>query len=367
MRTTGKIWLAAPLTAALVVSALARAAEEKVLNVYNWSDYIAEDTLAAFTAKTGIKVNYDVYDSNEILDAKLLAGRSGYDLVFPTATPWFARQIAAGAYRKLDRSKIANWRRIDPRVLERLKVADPGNDYGLPYMMAGTGVGYNVALVKKAMPDAPIGSSAMLLDPGTLAKLQRCGVTVLDTVEEMFPAALAYAGRNPLSTAQADMDVAVRTLAAARPFWRYTHSSTYINDLANGAICVAMGYAGDLVQARARAREAGRGTEIAIFLPKEGTTFNIDVLAVPKDAPHPDNAHLFIDFILDPETIGKITNKIGYANAVPDSRPAVRPALLDDPVVNPPPDARLYMLPLVPDAFERARNRAWNRIKSRRG
>ena len=367
MIAMGKVGLAALVAAAAIAAApCARAAEEKVLNVYNWSDYIADDTLAAFTARTGIKVNYDVYDSNEILDAKLLAGRSGYDLVFPTATPWFARQIKAGAYRKLDRSKIANWKRVDPKVLDRLKVADPENAYGLPYMMAGTGIGYNIALVKKTMPDAPIGSLAMILDPKTLAKLQGCGVTVLDTVEEVFPAALAFVGRDPLSTAQADMDMSAKVLTAARPFWRYTHSSTYINDLANGATCVAMGYAGDLVQARARAREAKRGVEIGIFLPKEGTTFNIDVMAVPKDAPHPENAQLFIDFILEPQTIAKITNKIGYANAVPGSRPFIRPDLLADPAVSPPADAKLHMLPLVSDTFERARNRAWNRIKARR-
>jgi putrescine transport system substrate-binding protein len=360
-------WLAA-LAVAMAVAAApsARSAEEKVLNVYNWSDYIADDTLAAFTARTGIKVNYDVYDSNEILDAKLLAGHSGYDLVFPTATPWFARQIKAGAYRRLDRSKIANWRRVDPKVLDRLKVADPANAYGLPYMMAGTGIGYNIALVTKAMPDVPIGSLAMVLDPGTLAKLQGCGVTVLDTVEEIFPAALAFAGRDPVSMAPADVERSIKVLTAARPFWRYTHSSTYINDLANGAICVAMGYAGDLVQARSRAREAKRGVGIGIFLPKEGTTFNIDVMAIPKDAPHPENAERFIDFILDPQIIARITNKIGYANAVPDSRPYVRPDLLADPAVNPSANVKLHMLPLVPDAFERARNRAWNRIKARR-
>lgn len=368
MMATGKGALLATLIvgAILMNAQAARAVEEKLLNVYNWSDYIADEVLAAFTARTGIRVNYDVYDSNEILDAKLLAGRSGYDLVFPTATPWFARQIKAGAYRKLDRAAIQNWLHVDYRVLERLKVADPENEYGLPYMMAGTGIGYNVAQVRKAMSEAPIGSLAMILDPATLGRLQGCGVTVLDTVEEVFPAALVYAGAEPLSTARSDTEIAVKVLSAARPFWRYTHSSTYINDLANGATCVAMGYAGDLVQARARAQEAGRGVEIAIFLPKEGTTFNIDVMAVPKDARHPANAHRFIDFLLNPETIGLITNRIGYANAVPASRSFVRPELLADPAVNPPPDARLHMLPLISDALERERNRAWNRIKARR-
>jgi putrescine transport system substrate-binding protein len=233
-------------------------------------------------------------------------------------------------------------------------------------MMAGTAIGYNVALVRRAMAGAPVGSLKMILDPATLTKLKGCGVTVLDTVEEMFPAAQAFAGRDAMSTAGPDMDAAQKVLAAARPFWRYTHSSTYINDLANGAICVAQGYAGDLVQARARAREAKRGVDIAIFLPREGTTFNIDVMAMPRDAPHPQNAHLFINHLLEPATVGAISNKIGYANAVPESRPFVRPALLADPVVNPPADAKLHMLPIVADSVERARNRAWNRIKARR-
>ncbi len=344
----------------------ARAAEEKVLNVYNWSDYITEDVLAAFSQRTGIKINYDVYNSNDILDAKLLAGRSGYDVVFPSATPYFAKQIRAGALRPLDRAKIANWRLLDAKTMGQLKAVDPGNAHGAPYLMAGTGIAYNIAKLRDAMPDAPIGSLAMVFDPAVVAKLAPCGVIVLDAAEEVFPAALAWAGRDPRSTADDDIRRAVEIVTAVRKHYRYLHSSTYINDLANGSICVALGYAGDLVQARKRAAEAGRGVEIGIFLPREGAAYNIDVMAIPKDAPHPDNAHLFIDYLLEPTVIARITNAVGYANAVPASRPHIDLATREDQVIFPPPDAKLYSVPVATDAFERARNRAWNRVRAAR-
>lgn len=350
----------------LGLAPLTRAAEEKVLNVYNWSDYITEDVLATFSQRTGIKVNYDVYDSNDILDAKLLAGRSGYDLVFPSATPYFAKQIKAGALRPLDRAKIANWRQLDAETMNRLKAADPNNGYGVPYLMAGTGIGYNLAKVRAVMPDAPIGSLAMVFDPAVVSKLASCGVVVLDAAEEVFPAALAWSGRDPRSTSDDDLKRAADVLSTVRKHYRYLHSSTYINDLANGSICVAMGYAGDLVQARKRATEAGQGVEIDIFLPREGAVFNIDVMAIPKDAPHPENAHLFINYLLEPAVIAKITNAVGYANAVPASRQFVEPAVRNDKVIFPPPDAKLYSVPVATDAFERARNRTWSRVRTSR-
>ncbi|MCB1740089.1 MAG: polyamine ABC transporter substrate-binding protein [Gammaproteobacteria bacterium] len=350
----------------IVACGVCRADEEKVLNVYNWSDYITEQALADFTARTGIKVNYDVYDSNEVLDAKLLTGNSGYDVVFPSATPYLARQILAGAYQKLDRSALSNYARIDPKVLAQMQVADPSNEYGVPYMMAGTGVGYNVDKVKAAAPDAPIGSLAMLFDTAVLEKLQGCGVSVLDSPEEVFSAALAYLGLDPNSTEQAHLDKATELLSAARPYYRYIHSSSYINDLANGATCVAMGYAGDLVQARERAREAGNGVVIDIFLPREGAAFNIDVMAIPVDAPHPGNAHAFIDHLLTPEVIGSISSAVGYANAVPASREYMDEAMRKDPAVNPPAEIELYSFKLMDSNFERQRSRAWNRVKTRR-
>jgi len=359
--------LLAALAACVLLAApfsLARADEEKVLNVYNWSDYITDETLKNFADDTGIKVNYDVYDSNDVLEAKLMAGRSGYDLVFPSATPYFAQQLKAGIYRKLDKAKIPNAKGVDGHVLAQLKLADPTNEYALPYMTGGTGVGYNIAKVKAAMPDAPIGSLAMLFDVKALAKLKGCGVTLLDASEEGIPAALAYLGKNPLSTDTKDLEAAGALLAKTRPFYKYIHSSTYINDLANGEICVAMGYDGDLVQARNRAKEAGGKVAIGIFLPKEGARLDIDVMAIPKDAAHPDNAAKFIDYLLRPEVIGAITNEIGYANSVPAADAHIDPDIRKDPVIYPPPDAKVYLEPVVPRAYEQARNRVWTRFKT---
>jgi putrescine transport system substrate-binding protein len=341
----------------------ASAEEEKVVNVYNWSDYVAPDTIEEFTKRTGIKVNYDVYDSNEVLEAKLLVGKSGYDVVFPSAMPYLARQVKAEVYQKLDFSKLPHAKGVDPKVLGQLKAADPQNAYALPYMMAGTGVGY---VKSKMPPDAPIGSLAMLFDPKTVNALKPCGVTLLDTPDEVLPAALAYIGRDPNSTSDADLKAAGEVVSKARAGYRYFHSSSYINDLANGAICVAQGYAGDLFQARKRATEAKNGVEIGIFLPKEGAIFNIDVMAIPKDAPHPENAHKFIDYLLEPKVVAAVTNAVGYANAVSAAREFVAREINDDPVVYPPPEAKLYTATLVTSKFERERNRLWTRIKTGR-
>jgi putrescine transport system substrate-binding protein len=351
---------------ALPAMPAAQADEEKVLNVYSWSDYIAPDTLSEFTKRTGIKVNYDVYDSNEALEAKLMVGKSGYDVVLPSAMPYFGKQIAAGLYRKLDLSKIPSAKGVDPAVLKMLQTADPENAYGLPYLMAGTGIGYIQSKIAPLLPEPPIGSLAMLFDPKAVNALKPCGVTLLDTPDEVFPAALAYVGKDPTSTSEEDLAAAAKVVGAVRPAFRYFHSSSYINDLANGSICVALGYAGDLFQARKRAREAKNGVEIGIFLPKEGAAFNIDVMAIPKDAPHPENAEKFIDFVLEPKTIAAITAAVGYANAVPASRAFIPAEIADDPVVYPPPGAKLYTAVMETPKFERERNRLWTRIKTGR-
>ena len=351
---------------ALLAAPPARADEEKVLNVYSWSDYIAPDTLSEFTKRTGIKVNYDVYDSNEALEVKLMVGKSGYDVVFPSAMPFFAKQINAGLYQKLDLAKIPNAKGVDPVVLARLKTADPQNAYGLPYLMAGTGIGYIKSKITPLLPEPPVGSLAMLFDPKTANALKPCGVTLLDTPDEVFPAALAYIGKDPTSTSEEDLKAAGKVVSEARSAYRYFHSSSYINDLANGSICVALGYAGDLFQARKRAREAKNGVEIGIFLPKEGAVFNIDVMAIPKDAPHASNAHKFIDFLLEPKNIAAITAAVGYANAVPTSREFIPAEIVNDPVVYPPADQKLYTAVLETPKFERERNRLWTRIKTGR-
>lgn len=360
-------FLAATLSSVLIIlpgSAPAAAQEEKVLNVFNWSDYVAPDTIANFEKETGIKVNYDVYDSNDILETKISVGKSGYDVVFPSASPFFARQVKAGLYQKLDLSKIPNAKGVNPKVLQQLASADPGNAHGLPYMMAGTGVGYIKSKIDKLLPNAPIGGLAMLFDPKVVKALKPCGVTVLDAPEEVLPAAMSYTGKSPVSVSTDDLEAAGKTVMAARPSYRYIHSSSYINDLANGAICVTQGYAGDLFQARKRAQEAKNGVEIGIFLPKEGAAFNIDVMAIPKDAPHPDNAHKFINYLLTPKVIANITAAVGYANAVPASLEFVPAEIKNDPVVFPPEEVKLYTPVLASPAYERARNRLWTRIKA---
>ena len=358
----------------LVAAALAfgaqspsRAAEEKVLNVYNWSDYIAPDTIETFNKATGIKVNYDVYDSNETLFAKLQAGQSGYDLVFPSATPFLAQGIKAGIFKTLDRSKITRFSSLDPAMLKSMEVADPGNTHGVPYMIAATGIGYNVDKIKKILgSDVKPDSWSLIFDPAIVAKLKDCGVSLLDTPTETFPAALIYAGKNGASADKADLTFASDVVMKIRPFIKYFHSSKYINDLANGDTCVAHGYVGDLVQARTRANEANKGVHIAIYIPKEGAVLNIDAAAVPADAPHPDNAQAFIDFLLQPDVIAAVTNTVGYANAVLPAKALVKKELLNDPAIYPPAEmqAKEFELPLVTPDYERLRTRAWTKVKT---
>lgn len=358
--------LIAAVALALAAAASAVAEEEKVLNVYNWSDYIAEDTLDRFTAETGIKVNYDVYDSNEVLEAKLMAGSSGYDVVFPSASPYVARHVPAGIYRKLDRAKLPNWEKLRPSLVKALQASDPGNEHAVPYMVAGTGIGYNRAKLAEAAPDAPTDSWALLFDPEWAAKLQRCGIALLDDPDEVFAAAFTYLGIDPATESREDLEQAEALLNAVRPHIKYFHSSTYINDLANGDICVAHGYGGDLVQARDRAAEAGQGVEIKVYLPKEGAQAVIDVMAIPADARHPDNAHAFIDFMMRPDVVGPITNAVGYANAVEGADRYVDPERLADPVIYPDAETRdrLFVVPPKSQSYNRLRTRTWTRIKT---
>ena len=342
-------------------------ADEPLLHIYNWSDYIAADTLANFEKETGIKVTYDVYDSNEVLEAKLLAGHSGYDVVVPSASPYLARQITAGAYRPLDKAKLPNLRNLDPRMLEIAATADPGNVYGVPYLWSITGLGFNVAMLERALgADVPRDSLALLFDPAFAEKLARCGVELLDTPQEVVPAALAYLGLDPKSRDLADLDRATTLLGAIRPYVRKFHSSQYINDLAAGDVCIALGYSGDVIQARNRAAEAESGADIAFRVPREGAQMSIDMLAIPRDAPHPDNALRFIDYILRPEVIAAISDAVSYPNPNRVATPLVRPEIRDDPGIYPPDSVRqLFYLPEpAPRAYERLRTRAWNRAKS---
>ncbi len=350
-----------------VASASASAEEAKLLNIYNWSDYIAHDTVPNFEKETGIKVNYDVYDSNDTLEAKLLAGHSGYDLVVPSASPYLARQAASGVYRKIDKAALKNYGNLDPQILDAAAKADPGNQYGVPYMWGTTGFGYNRAMVKAALGDhAPTDSSALIFNPANAKRLAACGISLLDSAQELFPAALAYLGRNPLSRDPADLDRAAKVIEAIRPYIRKFNSSEYINDLANGDLCVAWGYSGDVVQARNRARDAKNGVDIAYTIPKEGAMIWIDMMAIPADAPHPGNALKFIDYILRPEVVAKISDTVAYANPNKAATPLVAASIRNDPNIYPPAAvrARLFFDTPVTPQYERLRTRAWTRIKT---
>ncbi len=350
-----------------VLPLLGARAEEKWLHVYNWSDYIAPDTIADFTKETGIEVTYDVYDGNEVLEAKLLAGHSGYDIVVPSASPYMARQIAAGAYHELDKAKLPNLNNLDPQILALAATADPGNAHGVPYLWSVTGIGYNTALLDRALGDAaPRDSLALLFDPAYAQKLAACGIALLDTPQEIVPAALAYLGRDPKSHAEADLAEAIALIDKVRPYVRKFHSSQYLNDLATGDICIALGYSGDVIQARNRAREAESPVEIAFRVPREGAQMSIDMLGIPVDAPHPDNAHVFINYILRPDVIAAITNAVSYPNPNLAATPLVDPEIRDDPGIYPPESLKrlLYIDLPAPRAYERARTRAWTRMKS---
>lgn len=364
MRGMTNFWL---IAAAVLALAAPAQGEAPTLHVYNWSDYIAPDTIPNFTKETGIAVTYDVYDGNEVLEAKLLAGESGYDLVVPTASPFLAREIKAGALRPLDKAKLPNLKNLDPAMLALAAEADPGNRYGVPYLWSVTGIGYNEALVEKALgPAAPTDSLALLFDPANAKRLADCGISLLDTPQEVFPAALAYLGRNPKSHDPADLAAATALVKKIRPYVRKFHSSQYINDLANGDICVALGYSGDVIQARNRARDAGNGVRIAFRVPREGAQFAIDMLAIPKDAPHPDNALKFIDYILRPAVIAAISDAVSYPNPNLAATALVAPEIRDDPGIYPPEAVKkLFYIDLpAPRDYERARTRAWNRVKA---
>ena len=344
-------------------------AEPRVVNIYNWSDYIAKDTLENFTKETGITVNYDTYGDNETLDAKLMTGRTGYDVVFPSASPFFAQQVKAGVFRPLDLAHLPNAKGLDPAIMANLASVDPGNVHGVPYMMSATGIGINVDKVRALLPDAPVDSWALLFDPRVTAVLKECGVTLLDTPTEVVPAALAYLGHDPKVQTREELAAAFSVLVPVRPNYRYLNSEKYRSDLATGDICVAHGYVGDLVQVRNRAKEANTGQQIGIVIPKEGAMVNIDVMAVPADAPHPDEATAFINYILRPDVVAAITNEVGYANAVLAASALVDPEILNDPVIYPPAAVRAKLFMALPPAardYERSRARTWSRYRAGR-
>lgn len=353
------------LLLALFVAACSRQ-EGRVVHVYNWSDYIGSTTLADFERETGIRVVYDLYDGNEMLEAKLLAGRSGYDVVFPSARPYAARHVQGGLYRALERDQLPHWRHLDEAILASLRDIDPDNRHLVPYLWGTTGLGVNLRLLRERLGADPPASWALLFDPNQAARLSDCGISVLDEEQEAFAAALLYLGRDPHEESEEAIAAVAAAYAAIRPHIRYFHSSRYLEDLASGALCVAMAYSGDVLQARRRAAEAGRGDEIVFLLPQEGALRWIDVIAIPRDAPHPEAAHAFVDFLLRPEVIAAISREVGYASGNRDAKALLDPELRADPVVYPPESARLIDPRILAPESERARQRAFTAIKAGR-
>ncbi|WP_200875832.1 polyamine ABC transporter substrate-binding protein [Lysobacter antibioticus] len=347
-------------------------AEEKVLNVYNWSDYVADDTIKNFETATGIKVNYDVYDANETLESKLTAGASGYDVVFPSARPFAQRQVKSGLYAALDKSKLSHWKHLDPQLLQNLDGIDPGNAHLVPYMWGTTGLGVNVDKVQAALgPGAALDTWSLLFDPANAAKLAKCGITVLDDDQEAFGAALIWRGRDPNAGTADEIEVVKKVYEAIRPYVRTFNNAEYKDAFANGDACLVMGYSGDIAQASTdafdAAAKAGKpAPNLRFVLPKEGAIRWVDVIAVPKDSKHSGNAHAFIDYLLDPKVAAAISNHVAYASANKDALPLVDPAIAKDPGVYPPAEVRAKLIDpkSLPEDVQRQRVRAWTRIKS---
>lgn len=343
-------------------------AQDKVLHVYNWSDYIGEHTLENFTKETGIKVVYDVFDSNEVLEAKLLAGKSGYDIVVPS-NPFLAKQIKAGAFQKLDKTKLATWSNLDKTLLKALEPSDPGNQYAVPYLWGTVGIGYNIEKVKAVLGDkAPLDSWDLVFKPENIEKLKACGVSFLDSPTEMLPAALTYLGFKPDTTNADELKKAEDLFLKIRPSVAYFHSSKYISDLANGDTCVAVGYSGDIYQARSRATEAKNNVKIAYSIPKEGAGSFFDMLAVPADAKNAAEAHAFLNYLMKPEAIAEVTNTTHFPNANAAALPLIDKAIASDPGVYPPAAvmAKLYTFPDLDAKTQRSMTRSWTKIKSGR-
>lgn len=354
---------------ALLIAALPATAQERVLNVYNWSDYIDPYAVARFTRETGIRVRYDVYDSLETLEGRLSAGRSGYDIIVPTSEPTFARLLRAGGLREIDRARIPNWRNLDPVLMERVAAIDPGNRHGAVYLWGTVGLGIRVDRVRAALgPDVPLDSLDILLRPENAARLARCGIMVMDSPTDVLPSVQRWLGRDPNGTSAEDLRAAGDALMAIRRHVRaIIPSSSILDALASGEACVALTYSGDVIQAQARAREANRGVEVAYVMPR-GAQLWFDMLAIPADAPNPDAAHAFINFLLQPDVMAGITNQVRYPNAVPASRALVEEAVRNDRSVFPEAAllAETFVAGTPPREAERARTRLWARFKAGR-
>jgi putrescine transport system substrate-binding protein len=354
---------------AISVAPCRSASAERIVNVYNWSDYIAPRVVEAFTKETGIRVRYDTFDSNDTLETKLLAGKSGYDVVVPTAY-FMERQIKIGIFQKLDKTKLPNLANLWPEITQRLARYDPGNQYAVNYMWGTTGIGYNTKSAREALgTNAPsIDSWKMVFDPEQLSRFKDCGVHMLDSSDDILPAALLYLRRDPNSTEQADLQRAAELISAVRPFVRKFHSSEYVNALASGEICLAVGYSGDIKQAQKRASEAKNNIDIAYVIPKEGAQLWFDNLAMPRDAKNAAEAYAFLDYLQKPEVAAANSNYVSYANGNLASQKFLDPALLNDKTVYPDEATmqRLFTIDAHDPKTERLMNRLWIKIKTGR-
>ncbi|MFC3126435.1 polyamine ABC transporter substrate-binding protein [Pseudoroseomonas globiformis] len=361
-------FLAAALCATAMMAASPTQAQQ-TLNVYNWSDYIDPKAVQRFQTETGITVRYDVFDSLETLEGKLSAGRSGYDIIVPTSEPTFARLVRAGALRKLDRAQIPNWSNQDATLLSRVESSDPGNQHGAIYLYGTVGLGIRPDKVREVLPDAPLDSLDLLMKPENAKALSACGIAVMDSAIDVLPSVLRWLGKDPNGNDTADLRAAEQAMLAIRPHVRaITASGSILDALATGEYCVALTYSGDVIQAKARAEEAGRGVAIGYVQPKEGAQLWFDMLAIPADAPNPEAAQRFINFLLQPAVIAGVTNAVHYPNAVPAATPLVDEAVREDANVYPTPEmlSRTFVATVMSSQAERARSRLWNRFKAGR-
>lgn len=359
--------LPAPLLAALAMacSIAALAAEPRILNVFSWPDYVAPDTVRNFSKEYGIKVNFDTYDSTEMAEARLLAGRTGYDVVVH-AERYSARLIPIGVYRPLDKARLTNWHNLDPWVVKTLDSSDPGHRYGVPYLWGTTGFTYNVRMIHERMPNAPVTSGDMIFKPEILKHFADCGVSFLDEPTDVIPMAMVYLGHDPNSLDPKDLADVEKLLKAVRPYVRYFSSAKMLVDLPNEEVCIAMSWSGDYAQAMHRAKEVGKPVQLAYTVPREGALAWFDLWFIPADAPHPDNAHLFLNYLLRPRVIADISNETRYAAANIAALPLVAPDVRDNPAVYPPDEVRLklYRGIIRSPKEERARSRLWSRVKT---
>jgi putrescine transport system substrate-binding protein len=358
--------LSALLGAALLVLTAPLQAQERVLNVYNWTDYIDPAVLQRFRKETGIAIRYDVFDSLETLEAKLLAGHSGYDVVVPTSEPTFSRLIKVGALSEIDRARVPNWKNLDPVLMRQVETSDPGNRHGAIYLWGTTGIGMIPDRVTRLAPDAPTDSWDVLFKPENARRIAPCGIVMMDSAIDVIPGVLKYLGKSPDSADTADLAAVERTLMGVRPYIRTFASGGALEALAAGQACLALDYSGDVVQAEARAQEAKRGVTVSYVAPKEGAQLGFDMLAIPADAEHKNAALAFINFLLQPDVMAAITNKVRYANAVPASRALIRPELLADTNIFPTSAqmATFFTVGPVPLAAARQRTRLWARFKA---